>query len=126
MKKAIFAITVLALIIAAGIGEQVFIHRLFDELHQRSTRIVELLQQEDMPAAHDQTVQLQQWWEHKKHALEAIVSHNDTKEVALRIAELEGYIAIDDIKSSYATATMLVENSTNIPHLLGFSWDTVV
>ena len=125
MKKTIFALAIILVIIGAGVGEQVYLHHLFDDLHQKSLSIAERVEVEDMVGAHEETVQLQEWWNKRKHLLESIVSHNETKEVTLRIAELEGYIAIDDQKSSYATAQIMVELSTNLPHLLGFSWDTI-
>ena len=125
MKKTLFALAIILIIIGAGVGEQVYLHRLFAELHQKTVSIAETVQAEDMEGAHEETLELQTWWNKRKHLLESIVSHNETKEVTLRIAELEGYIAIDDQKSSYATAQIMVELSTNLPHLLGFSWDTI-
>ena len=125
MKRSIFAIVILLLIVAVGVGEQIWLHSLFDDLHSQTEGILQSLAVEDQALALRQTQQLQRWWEERKHLLEAVVSHNETKEVTLRIAELKGYIAIDDIKSSYATAAILHEMATNVPHLLGFSWDTI-
>ena len=126
MKRTIFALIVLAVIIGLGVGEQVYLHHLFEDLNEKTRAIARLVDEDDMGEAHHKTVELQEWWNKNKHFLEAVVSHNETKEVTLRIAELEGYIAIDDQKSSYATAQIMVELSTNLPHLLGFSWDTVL
>ena len=125
MKRTVFAIVIIMVMLAAGVGEQVYLHRLFDDLNAQAKAIALTVAEDDLPLALRQTEQLQDWWEGRKHFLEAIVSHNETKEVTLRIAELKGYIAIDDRKSAYATASILIETSTNLPHLLGFSWDTV-
>ena len=125
MKRSIFAIVILVLIVAVGVAEQVWLHSLFEDLNDQSRAILQSLAAGDRDGALDQTNDLRDWWEKRKHLLEAVVSHNETKEVTMRIAELQGYIVIDDIKSSYATAAILHEMATNVPHLLGFSWDTI-
>ena len=125
MKRTVFAILIFVVILVAGILEQVWLGRLFRDLGHQSEEILAAIDREDMTEALTRSVQLRDWWEARKHLLEAIVSHNETKEVTLRIAELQGYIAIGDQKSSYATAAILAEMATNLPHLLGFSWDTV-
>ncbi len=125
MKRTVFAIVIIVVMLAAGIAEQIYLHHLFAELNRQTQAISLSVGADDLPRALEQTADLQRWWEKRKHFLEAIVSHNETKEVTLRIAELRGYIAIDDRKSAYATAAILMETSTNLPHLLGFSWDTV-
>ena len=125
MKRSVFAVVILLVMLAAGVAEQVYLHRLFDDLHTQAEDIALAVAADDLPLALSKTEELQRWWEKRKHFLEAIVSHNETKEVTLRMAELRGYIAIDDRKSAYATAAILIETSTNLPHLLGFSWDTV-
>ena len=125
MKKGIFAIVVILIIIGLGVGEQIYLRHLFDDLYEKTLAISQSLEEKDMQAASEQTLELKDWWNARKHLLESIVSHNETKEVTLRIAELEGYIEADDDKSAYATARIIVEMSTNLPHLLGFSWDTV-
>ena len=125
MKRTVFAIVIIIVMLAAGIAEQVYLQRLFSDLHRQTEAISLSVASDDLPLALEQTSSLQAWWEERKHFLEAVVSHNETKEVTLRIAELRGYIAISDRKSAYATAAILLETSTNLPHLLGFSWDTV-
>lgn len=125
MKRTVFAIVIIIVMLAAGIAEQIYLHRLFADLRRQTENISLSVASDDLPLALEQTSALQTWWEERKHFLEAIVSHNETKEVTLRIAELRGYIAISDRKSAYATAAILLETSTNLPHLLGFSWDTV-
>lgn len=125
MKRTVFAIVIIIVMLAAGVAEQIYLHRLFADLHAQAEDISLSIAEDNLPLALEQTTALQTWWEARKHFLEAIVSHNETKEVTLRIAELRGYVAIDDRKSAYATASILLETSTNLPHLLGFSWDTV-
>ena len=125
MKRTIFAVVILLVMLAAGVGEQVYLHHLFDRLQEQTDQVMLCVACDDMALAMQHTDSLQSWWESRKHTLEAVVSHNETKEVTLRIAELRGYIAIGDRKSAYATAAILQETAANLPHLLGFSWDTV-
>ncbi|MBQ4443566.1 MAG: DUF4363 family protein [Clostridia bacterium] len=125
MKRTVFAVVIIVVMLSAGVAEQIYLHRLFADLHDQAEEISLLVAADDLPQALERTAELQNWWECRKHFLEAVVSHNETKEVTLRIAELRGYIAIDDRKSAYATVAILIETSTNLPHLLGFSWDTI-
>ena len=84
MKRTIFALIVLAVIIGLGVGEQVYLHHLFEDLNEKTRAIARLVDEDDMGEAHDKTVELQEWWNKNKHFLEAVVSHNETKEVTLR------------------------------------------
>lgn len=126
MKKAILALVLLAVILALGIGEQVAVQKCFGHLEAEGKKILTLIGEDQMQEAERLTQELHRWWQEISRPFEGMISHNETKEVTLRIAELEGYIAIDDRKSAYATAAILVECANNLAHLLGFSWDTVV
>lgn len=125
MRRTVFAIVIVVVMLAAGIGEQFYLRDLFGDLETQTERIQSAIAAEDMAEALSLCDDLTDWWEARKHTLEAVVSHNETKDVTLRIAELRGYVAIGDHKSAYATVSILHETAGNLPHLLGFSWDTV-
>lgn len=125
MKKTIFAIVVLVAIITIGILEQVYIYKTFEQLKSKALEIEEIIET-DIEKAHEYTKELDKWWTKRNHLLESIVSHNETKEMTLRIAELEGYASIEDDKSSMATVTIIIELCNNLIHILGVSWDTIL
>lgn len=126
MKKTIFAIVVLLLFIGLGIGEQIYINKLFDHIYDKANETYESLQEKNLDAALDTCREAQETWEKHKHYLEAIISHNETREVSVRLSELEGYILAKDDKSAIATARLTAEICKNLEHVLAFKWDTIL
>ncbi len=125
MKRTIFALIVIACIITIGILEQLYLNKTFDEIKGQALEIQQLINS-DPEEAHEKALLLKDDWNRRKHLTEAIVSHNETREMTLRVAELEGYTKALDNKSSEATVNMLIEMCDNYMHILGFSWDTIL
>ena len=124
MRRLILALSVLFLIRAAGIAEQICIVRIYDKMGSRAEEVkcaVEADVRTALPAAKS----LQEEWLGKRSFLEAVTPHNETKEMVLRIAELIGYIEAKDDKSATATAAIIVEMCENTPHILGFHWQHI-
>ena len=126
MKKNIFEIFVLLLFIVLGVGEQIYINKLFDKICDYAVVIGELVRDGDMQNALKEAEEARGTWEKHKHFLEAIISHNETREVSVRLSELEGYISANDDKSAIATAKITEELCKNIEHVLAFKWDTIL
>ena len=125
MKKTIFAIIVLLLFIGLGIGEQFFVRATFDRIYEGVLEIRTLIEEDKLEEAHEKAMALQQSWSEKKHFAEAIISHNETKEITSRLSELEGYLAAKDDKSAIATAAITADLCKNLEHILAFTADTV-
>ena len=126
MKKIIIAIIIFVVFITAGVLEQVFLHKYFYSLRDKTTEVRVLVESKDFETAHEKTVEMQKSWSSKKHFIEAIISHNETKEITMRLAELEGYISASDDKSAIATASIMADYCENLTHILGFCWDTIL
>ena len=126
MKKVIIAIVIIVIFITAGILEQVLLNKYFSKLEDMAEFVRSLVEQKDFEAAHEKTLEMQKSWSKMKHIVEAVISHNETKEVTMRSAELEGYIAANDDKSAIATASIMADYCANLKHILGFSWDTIL
>ncbi|HCJ01988.1 MAG TPA: hypothetical protein DHV31_03740 [Clostridiales bacterium] len=122
MKRLLFAVTVMLLIIALGIFEQVYITRLYDNTKARAQTVSDILS-EDVTAALPDAMALKEYWLKKRSFLEAVTPHNESKEMVLRMAELIGYIQAKDDKSATATAAIILEMCENTPHILGFHWE---
>ena len=125
MKKAVFAIIVLLLILGLGIGELIILNKTYKTLENRMTEIRIMLEQDD-EEAYTATVDALVWWNAKKGAMETLVSHNETREMTLRLAELEGYVATDDHKSAIATVSIILELCRNTVNTLWLDWDTIM
>ena len=124
MRRMIFAIVIVLLIIALGVFEQIYIQNLYRDTEREAKKVkaaVEADVESAMPAAEE----LKKSWLKKRSFLEAVTPHNETKEMVLRIAELMGYIEAKDDKSALATTEIILEMCDNTPHILGFHWEHI-
>ncbi len=126
MKKVIFAIIVFLILIGLGVFEQVYLRNVFDSISTAASEIRTLVEEKNFDEAHEKAVDIQEYWDKQKHVTEAIISHNETKEITMRLAEIEGYVSAHDDKSAIATTAITIEVCENLEHILGFCWDTVL
>ncbi len=124
MKRLILALSVLALIIAAGVAEQIFVVKLYKEMGSAASEAKEAVET-DVKTALPTAEKLKEKWLKHRSFLEAITPHNETKEMVLRIAELIGYVETEDDKSATATAAIIMEMCSNTPHILAFHWEHI-
>ncbi|MBP5404598.1 MAG: DUF4363 family protein [Clostridia bacterium] len=124
MRRLIFAISVLLLIVAMGVFEQIYVVRLYDKM-KADAEGVKAAVEEDVASALPAAEALKEEWLASRSFLEAVTPHNETKEMVLRIAELIGYIQAEDDKSATATAAIIIEMCDNTPHILAFHWEHV-
>lgn len=125
MKKGIFALIILLLILGLGIGELFYLNHTFNTMKDRMSEVRNMIERED-PESYTAVVSAKEWWNEKKALLETLVSHNETKEMTLRLSELEGYLAIDDQKSAVATVAIIIELCENTVNTLYLDWDTIM
>lgn len=124
MRRMIFAVTVVLLILGVGIFEQIYIQRLYRETKAEAENVKTLIE-EDVAAALPAAINLKENWLKKRSFLEGVTPHNETKEMVLRLAELIGYIEAKDDKSALATVEIILEMCANTPHILGFHWEHI-
>lgn len=124
MKKLIFAIAGLMLIITAGVLEQIYIQKSYATMRDEAMELREKIVKKD-DSALEAARELKNNWLKNRELMEAFTPHNETKEIVLRLAELEGYILTEDDKSATATIEIIIEIFENIPHLLGFHWEHI-
>ncbi len=125
MKKGIFALIILLLILGLGIGELFYLNHTFNTMKDRMSEVRNMIEREDAES-YTAVVSAKEWWNEKKALLETLVSHNETKEMTLRLSELEGYLAIDDQKSAVATVAIIIELCENTVNTLYLDWDTIM
>lgn len=125
MKKGIFALIILLLILGLGIGELFYLNHTYNTMKDRMSEVRNMLEREDAES-YTAVVSAKEWWNEKKALLETLVSHNETKEMTLRLSELEGYVAIDDQKSAVATVAIIIELCENTVNTLYLDWDTIM
>ena len=125
MKKGIFALIILLLILGLGIGELFYLNHTYNTMKDRMSEVRNMIEREDAES-YTAVVSAKEWWNEKKALLETLVSHNETKEMTLRLSELEGYVAIDDQKSAVATVAIIFELCENTVNTLYLDWDTIM
>ena len=124
MQRMIFAVVIVLLIVGLGVFEQVYISRLYEDTEAQAEQVKAAVQ-EDVESALPVAEKLKENWLEKRSFLEAVTPHNETKEMVLRIAELNGYVEAKDDKSALATAEIILEMCQNTPHILGFHWEHI-
>lgn len=125
MKKVIVALAIIIFFITIGVLEQVFINKLFTDIQEQTEEIRVLCEEKNFTPAKQKTLEMKNMWHKKKHFMETIISHNETKEITMRIAELEGYISASDDKSAIATSAILADYCHNLLEILAFSYSTI-
>ena len=124
MKRLLFAVSVLLVIVAMGVFEQIYVVRLYDKMKDRAERVKAAVE-EDVSSALPAAEALKEEWLKSRSFLEAVTPHNETQEMVLRIAEVIGYIEAEDDKSANATVAIILEMCDNTPHILAFHWEHV-
>ena len=124
MRRMIFAIMIVLLIVTMGVFEQIYIQDLYRDT-EREAKKVKVAVEADVQSALPAAEELKGSWLKKRSFLEAVTPHNETKEMVLRIAELIGYIEAEDDKSALATTEIILEMCDNTPHILGFHWEHI-
>jgi len=124
MKRLILAVSVLLIIVAMGVVEQVYIDKLFNRTKAAAERVKAEVET-DVESALPYAEELKEEWMKNRSFLEAFTPHNETKEMVLRIAELIGYIEAKDDKSAMATIAIIIEMCDNTPHILAFHWEHI-
>jgi len=124
MRRLLLAVSVLLVIVAMGIFEQIYIVKLYDRTRAQAEEVKSAIQG-DVTAALPAAEALKEQWLVDRSFLEAVTPHNETKEMVLRIAELIGYIEANDDKSATATVEIILEMCANTPHILAFHWEHI-
>lgn len=125
MKKIIFVIISIIIILAFGISEQIYMNKTLDTLESKSLEIQTLLK-EDNPKAKEKVVELKFWWYEKRDILEFLYPNTDIKDIAREIGELEGSILNDAEDDPLIRCNVLQEMAKNSKNLLSFKWKNIL
>ena len=121
MKKAIVLAVIFLIIIASGVCEHFYVHKVFDEFNVSLNEIETLVENDDIKTAEDETVDLQSWWKEKKHTLEMITYCADIRQVNVVIGEIQGSLERDDTENASSKIDSLYELIDNIRDILDFN-----
>ncbi len=125
MKKVILALIILAIIVTAGILENVYIDKIFDGLDSRLSNLEKLIisQDDGAMAAIEDTVN---WWEgHRKYA-ELFVYSPDIRAFSVALGETQGSLECDDFDNALSKVRSLQIMSHNIHDILDFNLADII
>ncbi len=117
MAKIVLTVILLAIILALGIGEQVFMATSFDELSDKCDEVQYLLIQKRYQEAGKAVTLLKEWWGKRRDILEFTCPNNDIKDIYKEIGELEGTIysqMYDDSLTRTNVIKSMAQNSKNL------------
>lgn len=117
MAKIILTVVLLVIILALGIGEQVFMSQSFDSLAERCDIVQDLLMEKRYHEAGATVRELKTWWGKRRDILEFTCPNNEIKDIYKEIGELEGTIyseMYDDSVTRTNVIKSMAQNSKNL------------
>ena len=97
----------------AGVGEQIYLKKTFDNLNENFTLAYNKLQSEN--ATIDDANAIKTAWLNKKKLLHMFISHNDVKELDLWIFETVAYVRDGNFKEALSKIEVAINLTEQIP-----------
>ena len=120
------AIILLAVILAAGIAECIFVEKTFDSLDAGLDTIKGHLLNEQPQQALDETNKLVDWWEGKKNKMELFTFSPDIRLLSVSLGETKGSLEIGDINNAMSKIESIYNISHNLREILNFNLRDVI
>lgn len=125
MKKVILAVVILAVIITAGILENVYVDKLFGGLDARLGDMEQSIISQDEKAK-EQIEELIDWWQsHRKYA-ELFVYSPDIRAFSVALGETQGSLECGDYDNALSKVRSLQIMSQNIHDILDFNFSDII
>ncbi|MEG1663145.1 MAG: DUF4363 family protein [Clostridia bacterium] len=125
MKKVVVAISVLLIILVAGILESVYIHKTFtalDGMLKDAEASVSVSADDSLQKIEDITV----WWNGKKKYMELFTYSPDLRAFSAALGEAEGSLKCGDFKNAMSKCASLIVMADNIHQLLDFNIEDII
>lgn len=125
MKKVILAVVILAIIVTAGILENVYVDKIFGELDSRLADLEERIISRDETAL-EKMEDMQKWWEkHRKYA-ELFVYSPDIRAFSVALGETQGSLECEDYDNALSKIRSLQIMASNIHNILDFNLADII
>ena len=125
MKKVILAIVILAVIITAGILENVYVDRLFGGLDHRLAEMEKSIIAQDY-IANEQIDELIGWWQNHRKYAELFVYSPDIRAFSVALGETQGSLECGDYDNALSKIRSLQIMSQNIHDILDFNLSDII
>ena len=114
MVKTIYSILISILILVlAGIGEQIYLKKTFNDLHEDFT--IAYLKIKDEKATPDDANAIRTRWIAQKKKLHFFISHNDIKEMDLWLSEAVSYLKLGNVEEAVSKLEVAIHLTEQIP-----------
>mgnify|MGYP003303546661 CR=1 FL=1 len=114
MVKSIYSIIIaVAILLFAGIGEQIYLKNVFAEIHEDFVMAYQKIENGD--ASSDDVNAIKTKWIAKKNVLHLFISHNDIKEMDLWLSEAVAYLKLGKIDESISKMEVAINLCEQIP-----------
>ncbi len=114
MVKTIYSILISILVlILAGVGEQIYLKKTFESLHEDFT--VAYLKIKGEEATVDDANAIRTRWIAQKKKLHFFISHNDIKEMDLWLSETVAYLKLGNIEEAVSKLEVAIHLTEQIP-----------
>lgn len=125
MKKVILAIVILAVIVTAGILENVYIDKVFGGLDNRLADLEKLIIAQDENAL-DEMEDVMNWWEDRRKYAELFVYSPDIRALSVALGETQGSLECGDYDNALSKVRSLQIMSRNIHDILDFNFADII
>ncbi len=125
MKRVVFAVIVLVLIITGGVLENYYINRTFDKLDED----LKDLEQSITMQSDDALIKLKdlsQWWEKRRMYIELFAYSPDVRAFSVALGETEGSLRCGDYQNALSKCHSLIVMGKNIRQLLDFNAEDII
>ena len=125
MKRLAIAIAVLAVILAAGIAEAIYVDHVFADLEEQINALEAAIKSPEDDAL-DEVRGLTDWWEHIRRTLELFSYSPDMRAFSVALAETEGSLECGDDKNALSKCQSLLTTAENIHSMLDFNFADII
>lgn len=116
---------ILAVIIASGVLENVYITKTFDRLDEM-LRDLESLVKEQNDSALENIREINSWWEKKRTYIELFAYSPDVRAFSVALAETEGSLECGDFDNALSKCRSLIVMAQSIKRILDFNVEDII
>lgn len=120
MKKVVFAIVLLAVIITGGLLENAYITRTFNDLDDMLKSLETHILDEDKSSL-EEVREIAKWWEERRTYIELFAYSPDVRSFSVALGETDGSLECEDYQNALSKCRSLMIMANNIKELLDFN-----
>ena len=125
MKRVVLALLILAVIIASGVLENVYITKTFDRLDEMLCDLESLIKEQN-DSALESIREINSWWEKKRTYIELFAYSPDVRAFSVALAETEGSLECGDFDNALSKCHSLIVMAQGIKRILDFNVEDII